>query len=690
MKRSGIALSLGMLGSVISYSSEAREEIILDDIVVTGTRTETSVKDSPVTISVIDAEDLAKSNDNSVAEILRDVPGITIDDSSIAGLKRLKIRGEAARRGGVLIDGQEITDHTSYGSPILIDPELIERIEVVRGPQSVLYGSKAISGVINIITKKGGDRPLQGTVSSSYNSASNGTTVNALMRGAQDGWEYRLFTGHTKENNRETPSGELSNTGTDNQSFSGYLGYGWDNQKIGVSVDKYELSSGSYISPSTLGTAFSKFDLDMPQRDLQKFAATYDIDNPFDVVSKIHFDTYHQTIDRKFTQNVASGPLIPPLMSYDYSHVDQDTQKTFGFLGQIDWMPHPDHDLITGVQYLRDDLDKSLTRTGTQGILATPVDTYADMEAHMTTTSVYAQDTWYLPSDFALAAGARHYWIESELDELDSNDSGFSLQSGSDDATVGSLTLTYTGLPSTTLRAGYSQGYVYPTLLQSYTGTYFGASSTTRPNPDLKAETSDNFEIGVRYENANFLVDAALFRSQSEDYIASAQCSDVVSVGCSTGESTYVNIDESKAYGAELALEYTIPNTEWTPYVSGSYLRRSYKYRNTDTYETGSPDLSGRFGLRHEKRLWNTVNLTSDLYVRASSRSDEVSESSSGRLSTTQVPGWQTYNLSFNAHFDTFRVGLDLLNLADHAYQTNPDEMEQPGRSFILKVEADF
>ncbi len=687
-------LSLGIAGAMAVTSVQAEEvapHVKLDTVVITGTRTETSIKESPASITVIDAAEIEKSNSSSVADILRDVPGVTIDESSLAGLKRLKIRGEAARRGGVLIDGQEVTDHTSYGSPILINPELIERIEIVRGPQSVLYGSKAISGVINIITKKGGEKPLEGNVSSSYISASKGHTVNASLRGAQSGWDYRLFAGRTKENNRKTPNGELSNTGTDNTSVAGYLGYGWDNHKLGFSADYYESSSGSFVSPDALGTAFSKFELDMPQRDMQKLAATYDWDKPSDLISKVHFDAYHQVIDRKFTQNVASGPFIPAIMGYDYKHVDEDTQTTIGLLGQLDWTPHPDHKVITGLQYLHDDLDKSLTRTGARGIgLATPVNSYANMDASMSTASVFAQDTWQLPADLALTTGVRHYRIKASLDELDTNDTGFQVRSTSDNATIGSMALTYSGLDSTTLRAGYSQGYVYPTLLQAFTGTYFGTSATVRPNPGLKAETSDNYEVGARYENKQLTLDASLFRSISKDYIASAQCSSVPSVACGASESTYVNIDQAKSFGGELAVEYTIADTGFSPYLSGSYLRRQYQFANLDTYKTGVPSATGRFGLKHETKLWGKVDLTSDFYVRAGSRADELSESSSGRLSLAEVPGWQTYNMSFNAYFDDYRLGLDLLNITDHAYQTSPDEMEQPGRSFLLKVEADF
>jgi len=672
-------------------AQEAGGPIILDTVTVTGTRTETSVRRNPASISVITEDQIERSGAANIADILRDVPGITIDESSLAGLKRLKIRGEEARRGAVLIDGQEITDHTSYGAPILIDPALIERIEVVRGPHSVLYGSKAIGGVVNIITKKGGDRPFQGSVGASYLSATTGYTANGLVQGTSGGWAYRLFAGRVEEGDRETPSGKLPNTNSDGTNLSGYLAYAWDAHKIAAFIDRYELSAGSFTSPSTLGTAFSEFQLDMPRRDLLKFGANYEWDRPSALIAKVQLDAYYQTIDREFTQLVAAGPVIPPPARYDYRHGDNDTQDTVGATAQINWTPHPDHLLITGAQFLRDDLDKSLRRTGRRGFgLATPVNLYADMEAYTQTFSVFAEDTWTLPSDFSLVFGGRYYWIESALESVRSNDAGFRERSSSDSAPIGTVTLLWSGIPDTTLRAGFAQGYVYPTLVQAFTGSYFGTSVTTRPNPFLEAETSNNIEIGARYAGRNVIVDVALFHSRSEDYITTASCATVPEVGCAAGESTYVNLDKAKTSGVELVTEYRVPRTGFTPYLSGTLLRREYSYRTLDTDETGVPTLSGRIGLRYITLLWDNIGVTADVYMRGATSADEVTQSSTGNVSLTRVDGWKTFNASFGADIGNVRVGLDLLNLTDKEYQTTPDEMPQPGRSVVLSLRTNF
>lgn len=680
-------------------AQQPRGATLLDALVVSATRAETSVMEAPVTVTVLGEQEIKRTHAANIADVLRDVPGVSVDESSIPGMKRIRIRGEEARRGAVLIDGQEITDHTSYGAPILVDPALIERIEVVRGPHSVLYGSKAISGVVNIITKKGGDRPFQGSAGASFNSATTGYGANALVQGTRDGWDYRLFVGRNEEGDRRTPDGDLPNSNSENKSISGYLGYRTGGHKLSLAVDRYELSSGSTTAPSTIGTAFSKFQLDMPRRDLQKFAVGYDLDRPSDWISRVHLDAYHQTIDRLFTQQVAAGPVIiaaAPAANYDYSHRDQDTQATKGVTAQVDWTPHRDHLLITGAQYLRDDLDKSMTRTGRSGNnLTTAVNRYANMQGHTETISLFAEDTWKLPADFSVVVGARHYWISSALDSLQSNDTGYKARSSSDSAPIFSGTLLYAGVPDTVLRGGFAQGYVYPTLVQAFTGSYFGASSTVRPNPDLKPETSNNWEIGARYDAGGLMVDASLFRSTAKHYIASLSCGlygGTVSPCTAASETTYVNLDRAESTGMELDARYHIAALDVTPYATGGWIRRKYFFRSIQSGKSGVPTISGRIGLRGERSLWDGATGWADLYMRGGSRSDELSLGSTATStpSVTRVPAWRTFNASFGTDIGAYHLALDVLNLTNLTYATNPDEANQPGRSVVFSVRADF
>src|SRR4051812_16968861 len=138
------------------------------DIVVTANRTEQPIQRAGSAISVITAEEVEKASARDVGDLLRRVPGVTLTQSGGPGrVQTVRIRGGDVRHTLVLIDGIRVNDPTSTGREfdfsnlVLAD---VERIEVLRGPQSALYGSEALGGVINIITKRG-DGPPRGNLS---------------------------------------------------------------------------------------------------------------------------------------------------------------------------------------------------------------------------------------------------------------------------------------------------------------------------------------------------------------------------------------------------------------------------------------------------------------------------------------------------------------------------------------------
>jgi len=101
---------------------------------------------------------------------------------------------------------------------LLIDESALERVEVVKGPYSVLYGSQAIGGIVNFITKKGGDKLASGVVKAVYNSATAGWEESIAVQGSIGGFDYRINGSYSDQGNRDTPDGRLPNTNYRNNS----------------------------------------------------------------------------------------------------------------------------------------------------------------------------------------------------------------------------------------------------------------------------------------------------------------------------------------------------------------------------------------------------------------------------------------------------------------------------------------
>lgn len=150
-------LALASLPAHAGDSGQQNETAELDEVVVTATRGEARIEDLPMPVTVIGRDVIERNAGVTLPDLLRQVAGIDVAQSGGPGqLATLFIRGTESDHVLVLIDGVEINPGTLETPSIQnIDPEIIERIEIVKGPRSSLYGSEAIGGVINIITRSG-------------------------------------------------------------------------------------------------------------------------------------------------------------------------------------------------------------------------------------------------------------------------------------------------------------------------------------------------------------------------------------------------------------------------------------------------------------------------------------------------------------------------------------------------------
>ncbi|MCP4725389.1 MAG: TonB-dependent receptor, partial [bacterium] len=151
------------LTGTAAYSQDVIGEAVMEEIVITATRTETSVKELAMSFTIIPEEVLKSRGKEMVFDFLKSVPGLDVSRSGgPGGTATVLIRGAKSEHTLILIDGMETNDPISPSKTYNfahLTTDNIERIEIVRGPQSTIYGSDAIGGIINIITKKGGDDP---------------------------------------------------------------------------------------------------------------------------------------------------------------------------------------------------------------------------------------------------------------------------------------------------------------------------------------------------------------------------------------------------------------------------------------------------------------------------------------------------------------------------------------------------
>ena len=196
-------------------AAHAQEPKRVDPVVVTATPVETPSEQLGASVSVVSGEDFQTYHYPTLDEALRNVPGVEIRRSGAYGkTTSVTIRGANANQVQVLVDGLRVKSPT-LGQVDLSDisPDLIERIEVIRGAQSTLYGADAIGGVINIITRKGKGGPFQATIQQEVGNYDT-LVSRATVSGAWKILNYSLSASHFESNgqfqNDETNANALS------------------------------------------------------------------------------------------------------------------------------------------------------------------------------------------------------------------------------------------------------------------------------------------------------------------------------------------------------------------------------------------------------------------------------------------------------------------------------------------------
>lgn len=693
-----LAMSAAFIAPQAAHAQE--RATWLDTLTVVGTRTELSVQDNPASVSVVDEEDIQRRSGDSIADMLRDVPGVEVTDESVPGMKRLRIRGESSRRVTILVDGQEITDHSNYGTPILIDPSNVERIEVVRGPASVLHGAKAIGGVINIVTKRGADKPIQFEAGGTYYSGTAGWQGWGAVSGTVGGFDYRLSGSLDDHGDRRVPNGRYTSTGRledtpfENDYLSAHLGYTFGeagNHYVALKAEQHRLSTTNWVGE--LDPSITHFNISLPKRDRRKVGLYYDGKDLGPVLRNVHLDAYYQTVDRLFRNEVETQLAIPG-RSVGVTSTSDDKNINYGGTAQVDLQFHPDHYTIFGLHYLTDTLKADKTSTVVMtGFAPFPVTTHSASadDASIHTVSAFAQNEWSFAPDFKLTTGLRYYHTKAELNET-TNPLHADYEDTTDGRLVTSTGLTYTGFEDTTLRALYSEGYISPSLVQMFMDTSAGGQ-TIYGNPYLDPETSRNIEVGARYNAYGLILDGTVFYTRAKNYITSTPCGTGASCpdDAPTSGYTYVNANRATTYGLELAAEYTLPSLSLTPYVSAAWTKRELEFDTYSTYNSNTPALSGRLGLRWEGEIAGN-DVWSDLYVRAGSGVKQT-YLSEGVLVTDTLSSYGTLNFSFGGSFgeeDRYRYGVHFNNILDKEYRSTLGELPGLGRSVEVSLRVTF
>lgn len=753
LSRTTVALSVAAAFSMPTVALANTAPVVqAQDVMVTATRSEKALADVNMSVSVVTSEDIARAGyTKSIADLLETtVPGLRVRNDGSQGLDRITMRGEDAFRTLVMVNGQRITEQKSMsGAPVLIDPSQVERIEVIRGPASVLYGSDAIGGAVNIITKKGADKPVSATVSAGFDGAADGKDGSASISGSSNGWNWRLGVAGKDYGLLDTPIGKAEHTEFKSKSADAFLSYDIDPDKtIGLTLSHYDLDfwTGDQSVPA------DDFWVHVPEWKRTRGAIFGEFKNISDTLSRVRIDLSQERNAKKMDNHVRTimnpmdvmGQIIPgfkpdsmrPPSNHpgaqgghtsahpgsrvanwkpghgqgdlgNMGNINQDapvvvdnftdnTTDTTALSIQTDWSIGDSHFLIAGYELAYDQLKaKSISNIAPQG-MPKPISPSNKYDGEQTRHAIFASMESTIAEDWVANYGVRYTWVKSEMDIHKAPMSVMGMPipgssttvDNSEGKAVFNAGLSYNGFDNLSLRANFSQGYRAPILQELFIDSLMGGRFTYA-NPDLKPETSDNFELGARYHNGSLMVDAAVFYSEADNYITA------IDQGKGTPVFKYDNIAQAKTLGFEMASSLRMGDFE--PYTTVTLMSREYENNGISSKKTGTPKASARVGLRYFTTAMN-ADWNADFYVVTQTKSEEWDFENDKLMS--RYGGFTTYNLTGGVAFGpgkAYRLDAGIYNIGDKLYRYNGGKMDnfdrtvyEPGRHAAVKFTATF
>lgn len=620
-----------LVWSGTAFAQEDLQEFALEDMVVTATRTESKMVDVPVNATVISAEKIADRHYLDVADVLKDVPGATVMDTGVGAYeKKIVLNGD--ERVLVLVDGKRVNidmgtmSRASYDLNQMPDVSLIERIEVVKGHGGALYGSDAVGGVINIITKKMDHS--YGKVSMGFGShqARDAKAMYTIKEGktgvmvAASKYKqgYHEYKDAKTEANKRWPAAST-----------------YENEKVSVKLSQ-ELSETSNLE---LGYDFSKFE-GVRSYSTKAKSASFSNKKTNDFYAK--YDWTVNDKDQGFIQLYRN--------KYDYYNAGDMYETDTGFEAQQNITLSDNNRLVVGASYRK---AKALNATSYTA------------EKSINNKAVFVSDQWEFAPNWTLDAGVRY----------------------DKHSTAGSKTTWSAGLNKKfdeNSHAYFNWGQVFkaPTLddLYYYSVMEWGSSKYENyGNPNLKPEKGDTWTIGYGTKIADKTsVNISYFQSKLEDAI------DWDTTYSANGSVSIArNVDKQKKNGMELSVGHEL-NDNWDLEASYTYIR----VKNNDNGSGYVRDANYipnmyRFGVRYHDDLWNA-----DLFLRGGSGADKSAYVDSKYMTLDMSVAYKaTKDLSFYAKgYNLFNKAYAESAGVNGGTYTYPAQ----GRRFIIGAEYTF
>lgn len=699
---SSTLMMLFVLGSSMNAFAQNNdvldENFVLDEMVVSATRSEKKLLDTAASVSVITDKDLNKMHINNLDEAFVKIPGVYVGRLSGIGstTSQTVMRGvNAANSVAVLVDGVQVND--SYNGSVTwsaIPVDMVKRVEVLRGPASVLYGGNALAGVINIITKDVDKTFVNLKLSYGSNNTQNHSLYVAGK--ASDKLDFNVNYEKKKTDGYITDpvlsskavfgaETTTTNTGAKRWIIGNKGKRQWDENTVGVGF-KYHFDESKSLALDFTKNEY-EYSYSAPTSyfgdDIIKKAGTY-FSTPGEKASNKYNMTYNDS---------ENGWKAVVGYSDQYKQHDTSISKAtdsskpntrFSFDLQKNQTISANNNAVFGLNYRKDEMDATVYKLADKFNSDSKIAVDSMASGTNKSFSAYVMDEHKFSDRWTATAGLRYdKWSTDGRILLPNKTEAINYDESTYDNWSPSLSVMYKPEADSSVYLSWGKAFEAPSLYRMYSSSY-SSNVYNIANPNLKPQKAETFELGYKKDlNNKSAIGVSVYDTKYKGllYKNSLGVVDGMNATC------YQNAGEAEAKGFELELNHNFDD-KWSAFLNYTYqnpvIKKALKATEKDKYVTAIPKEVFRAGVTYSDDKWSGM-LTGEYISKRFSKTDN-SDTVNGVYGSYDPYFIMNMDISYSFN-KNYTLTASVNNILDRDFF---NYYYQPGRTYSVELNYRF
>lgn len=699
---SSTLMMLFVLGSSMNAFAQNNdvldENFVLDEMVVSATRSEKKLLDTAASVSVITDKDLDKMHINNLDEAFVKIPGVYVGRLSGIGstTSQTVMRGvNAANSVAVLVDGVQVND--SYNGSVTwsaIPVDMVKRVEVLREPASVLYGGNALAGVINIITKDVDKTSVNLKLSYGSNNTQNHSLYVAGK--ASDKLDFNVNYEKKKTDGYITDpvlsskavfgaETTTTNTGAKRWIIGNKGKRQWDENTVGVGF-KYHFDESKSLALDFTKNEY-EYSYSAPTSyfgdDIIKKAGTY-FSTPGEKASNKYNMTYNDS---------ENGWKAVVGYSDQYKQHDTSISKAtdsskpntrFSFDLQKNQTISANNNAVFGLNYRKDEMDATVYKLADKFNSDSKIAVDSMASGTNKSFSAYVMDEHKFSERWTATAGLRYdKWSTDGRILLPNKTEAINYDESTYDNWSPSLSVMYKPEADSSVYLSWGKAFEAPSLYRMYSSSY-SSNVYNIANPNLKPQKAETFELGYKKDlNNKSAIGVSVYDTKYKGllYKNSLGVVDGMNATC------YQNAGEAEAKGFELELNHNFDD-KWSAFLNYTYqnpvIKKALKATEKDKYVTAIPKEVFRAGVTYSDDKWSGM-LTGEYISKRFSKTDN-SDTVNGVYGSYDPYFIMNMDISYSFN-KNYTLTASVNNILDRDFF---NYYYQPGRTYSVELNYRF